>query len=272
MRKNLPKFLVVSFAHGAAGNFLSSILQCSNHVGHCSELENINKPDNNWLEYFNKIFKRDYSSWLDLEPSSQFNNWGTRHIFSQTYPRGSDLSIKEFLELEKKHCSDYYFNCKKHNLFIPMSWHKKEMPEYFANSVRLIINIDKKSQRWYSHAFYKKHFNILECNEQGIKVADNNHRPQFAMPNFNNEYILSYKNFRSFVKDKISNFDQRKDFSDLKNIHPWNIKSYTINLSDILDPDSFILQYQNICNYFNFDQIATSTVQELHKHWINCHK
>jgi len=268
---NLPKFLIVNFAQGAAGNFLSSILQCSNNIAHFSKIDHTSKPNTNWLLYFNKIFTKNYSTWLDLEPGSQFNTWGTRQIFSQTYPRGNNLSIEEFLKLEKENCSKYYFECKEQGLFIPIFWHKKEMPEYFANSIRLIINIDNESRRWYSHSFYKKHFSILESNNQHIKIADLSHRPNFSIYNFENEYILTYKNFRSFVKDKIINANQRKDFLNLKNIYEWDIDSYKINLSDILDLQSFIVRYQSICNHFNFDQIDTNTVQELHNYWINCH-
>ena len=78
----LPKFLIFRFAPGAAGNFVSSMLQCSPEVAHMSSEEQSNKPNNNWIQYFKKVFHDDLANWTYKEPSSVYN-WGTKNIFSQ---------------------------------------------------------------------------------------------------------------------------------------------------------------------------------------------
>ena len=266
----LPKFLIFRFAPGAAGNFVSSILQCSPEVAHLDEQEQQNKPNNNWLQYFNKVFTNDLENWTYKEPSSVYN-WGTKNIFSQKFDRGNKLSVRQFQQLEKLYCTDAYHKAKQQQLYIPIFWHKNRMPVYFAKSVTVTIDIDTKfAQRWFHRARYKKHYNA-RTNSKGITVAIMENRPNYQVAGFTNPTLKKFATLHQFVREEIINDAFRQNFINLQNVTPWNIPNVNINLSDILT-DKFVLRYHDICAKYSITPIRdTFDVIQLQKHWLDCH-
>jgi len=266
----LPKFLIFRFAPGAAGNFVSSMLQCSPEVAHMSSEEQSNKPNNNWIQYFKKVFHDDLANWTYKEPSSVYN-WGTKNIFSQKFARGNDLTIDQFHKLETKYCSKHYHNAKTDGLFIPIFWHKNIMPGYFANSVSVTIDIDNKfAQRWFHRARYNKHYNV-NVTETGIEVDIMENRPDYQVAGFYNPTSIQFANLYEFVREEIIKDKFRQNFINLQNVTEWSIPNITINLSDVLST-SFVNVYYSICAQYNITPLTpTIEVIKLHEHWMNCH-
>ena len=268
---NLPKFLIFRFAPGAAGNFVSSIFQCSPEVAHLDIQEQQRKPNNNWLNYFEKVFHNDLANWTHKEPSSVYN-WGTKNIFSQKFNRGNKLSVKQFERLENQHCTDAYHDAKQKQLYIPIFWHKNHMPVYFANSATVTIDIDTKfAQRWFHRARYKKHYNV-RSTDNGINVDVMENRPAYQVAGFANPTAKDFTTLNQFVREEIINDAFRQNFINLQNVSKWNIPNITINLSDILT-DKFTNQYHRVCGFYNFTPIRdTIEVIKLQEYWANCHK
>ena len=266
----LPKFLIFRFAPGAAGNFVSSMLQCSPEVAHMSSKEQSNKPNNNWIQYFKTVFHNDLANWTHKEPSSVYN-WGTKNIFSQKFDRGDDLTVGKFLKLEEEYCTEYYHRAKDTGLFIPIFWHKNHMPKYFANSITVTIDIDNKfAQRWFHRARYNKHYNV-RANKHGIEVDIMENRPNYQVEGFDNPIWKQYSNLYNFVRQEIIKDTVRQNFIGLQNVQAWHIPNITINLSDILS-NAFIDQYHRICSFYKLTPLKdTITVMQLQEHWINCH-
>jgi hypothetical protein len=268
---NLPKFLIFRFAPGAAGNFVSSMLQCSPEVAHMSSEEQSNKPNNNWIQYFKKVFHNDLANWTHKEPSSVYS-WGTKNIFSQKFNRGNKLSVKQFERLENQHCTDAYHDAKQKKLYIPIFWHKNHMPVYFANSITVTIDIDTKfAGRWFNRARYKKHYNA-KYNHSGITVDIMENRPNYQVAGFTNPSAKQFSTLYQFVREEIINDVFRQNFTNLQNVTSWNIPNVHLNLSHILT-DKFANQYHRICGFYNLTPIRnTIEVIQLQEHWLNCHK
>lgn len=269
---NLPKFLIIRFAPGAAGNMLASFLQCSPEVAHWNEHQQLLKPNNNWLEYFQHVFPNNVNRWLYHEPVGQLN-WGTREIFSAKYPRGNNLSAEEFLKLENIHCNDYYHKQKKIGRWLPVFWHKEIMPEYFQHGRSLTVKIDPASVRWFDHAVYQKHHQIID-NNHSIKVRLLEHRPEIVPKNFRDDaqFEQTWDSFRQFVKERIVDNPFRKQYQQPDLMPAWQIKGTVINLSDLLIVDNFYQTYIKICQHFEITPILKKDeVTSLHSYWRNLH-
>jgi len=268
---DLPKFLIFRFAPGAAGNFVSSMLQCSPEVAHLDLHEQQNKPHNNWPQYFAKVFYKNLANWTLHEPSAVYN-WGTKNIFSQKFDRGNTLDTQEFLRLEKLHCTEHYQHAKSKNLYIPIFWHKNYMPQYFANSVSITINLNNKfAQRWFHRARYCKHYNVSQQNRK-VVVDIMENRTNYQVAGFSNPTTKQFDSLRQFVQNEIIDDPFRINFIGCQNVQRWTIPNIDINLSSILS-DSFINDYHKICGFYNLTPITDTVVtMQLHQHWLDCHE
>jgi hypothetical protein len=271
----LPKFLVMRFAPGSAGNFLTSLLQCSDGIGHWDEHLERNKSDTDWLKYFQEVYVSDLSQWLNYEPLNR-QNLGVREIFSAIYERGNYLSIDQFAEQEKKHCTDFYFDLKSQQKYIPVFWQKNYFPEYFANATFINIMLDGSSLRWFDRSFYKKHFFIDTVNADGsLIVRYERHRPSIVPRSFvgNNDYLNYHPSFTDFAKKEIfsnpwrSRYLGREYLQGSSNGRP----EYTLTLSDLLDIKKLKPQYANLCKFLNITPMPTSLLLKLFAHWRQCH-
>lgn len=270
---SLPKFLILRFAPGAAGNMISSLLQCSPEVAHWSPEEQRKKPNNNWLEYFQRAFPKQLDKWVYHEPVGQLN-WGTREIFSAKYPRGNDISTKDFFTLEKVHCNHYYHQQKKLGSYLPIFWHKTDMPEYFTNGKAIIVKIDKESLRWFDRAVYHKHYKIKKLDKQGIQVQCLEHRPEIVPKRFRNmvQFEQRWPSFRSFVAETIFDNPYRALYQTPELFAAWPIPTLTIKLTQLLDPNQIFTCYQDICGFLNISaSLSAREISLLHSYWRNLH-
>jgi len=271
----LPKFLAIRFAPGAGANFLISVLQCSNGVGHwIPELE-YNKDQTNWLEYFQEVFSSNLGSWLDREPASR-NHLGVKEIFSAKFPRGNNLSVEDFAQQEAKCCSPHYFDLKNKNAYIPVFWNKVYVPDFFASATYINIMLDRSSLKWFDRSVYYKHYNIESINVDGsVTVRCEEHLPKWHPKNFNfgNQHIKTFPSYRKFLQEEIFANHWRQQYLDPScfDTTPKNQPQFTINLSDILDFKKFQLEYVRLCNFLNIATIDIDMLKSLHSCWMDCH-
>lgn len=269
----VPKFLILRFAPGAAGNMLAGFLQCSPEVAHWDPTQQLQKPNNSWAHYFQQVFTSDLSRWVYNEPSAQLQ-WGTRKIFSAKYPRGNDISLKTFLELEQSQCTLYYHQQKKSNRYLPIFWHKQIMPEYFQNSRSLIIKIDNSSLRWFDHAVFYKHYNIISTCRNRVRVELLENRPEIVPDQFRTQvdFMKEWPSFREFVREKIYQNPYRAQYRLPESMTSWNIPTMTVSLSALLDNKQIYQEYCNICHFFQITQsLCEKELTSLHAYWKNLH-
>jgi hypothetical protein len=267
-----PKFLVIRFPVGAAGNLLSSCLQCSQGVGHWSTKLEYSKPTVNWLDYFKQVFQPNYDDWFKNEPSIQYS-LGVKEIYSAYYDRGNNLSREEFLEAEKK-CNHHYHSLKEENKYIPVFWHKQFFPLYYTNATFIDIFLDKDSLKWYDKSHYRKHYKVEYKNNQ-YKVYNKRHLPGTIPTSFtgSNPYITYYDTFHKFAREEIFNNPHRKLFVDKTIFDKYSNDRprYTLELSDILNQTKFLENYYKMCELLNVTPLPFFEIKNLHQHWLNCH-
>jgi len=273
--QQLPKFLVIRFAPGGAGNFLASLLQCSHGIGHWVEELEHSKPTVDWLTYFKNVFVPDLSQWLVNEPVGK-QDLGTREIFSAMYNRGNNFTIDEFAEQEQQHCSNFYFELKNKQDYIPIFWHKNYFPAYFANATFINIMLDQASIRWFDRSYYKKHYAIDQLNLDGsLVVRYERHRPSIVPKTFSgqNQYKNYHPSFINFARTEIFGNIWRKRYvgqdylANSTNGQP----NFTLALSDLLNLDQLTPTYFALCNFLNIDPMPGTQLTELFLHWRQCH-
>jgi hypothetical protein len=267
-----PKFLVMRFPFGAAGNFVASCLQCSTGVGHWSPEIEAAKPDVDWLSYFKDVFTPDYDNWITNEPSVRYS-LGVNEIYSSFYERGNYLKDIEFTNAELA-CNQHYFNLKKADKYIPVFWMKAFFPAYYERSVFVDIFLDDASLRWYDRAYYRKHFKVKYADQKYI-VLNKHHIPGAAPKSFSgsNQYITHFDTFRAFVNKSIIGNTCKSLFqsADVFDNCSGNRLRHKMFLSDVLNHDNFISQYEKICDLIEVATISRTEISSLHKHWLGCH-
>lgn len=269
----LPRFLILRFAPGAAGNMISSLLQCSPEITHWDPDCQSKKPQVNWLEYFQRVFPDDMKKWVYHEPVSKLS-WGTREIFSAKYPRGDDLGTDEFLDREAASCNKFYHENKRAGRYLPIFWHKPNMASYFVNSKCVIISLDRASLRWFDHAVYHKHHNILSHDPHQITVQLLENRPEAVLPQFRDtvDFEKCWRTFRHFVRERILENPFRQLYCNVDLIPPWSIPTVRIDLSDLLNKTRIVKCYQYLCEELEITPVLdANTICTLHCHWRNQH-
>ena len=274
MIDQLPRFLVVRFPPGAGGNFLVSLLQCSHGVGHWNADLERNKPDADWEQWFEQSFSKNLGTWLWSEPIA-LNQLDTRNVFSAWYDRGNELTVKQFLELEKEHCSAFYHELKNQNKLIPIFWHKDVFPSFFQNACFVNIMLDADSIGWYDRSWYYKHHSV-EHKDGQYNVYRNRHRKDIQPKNANYKNFdrVTYDTFFEFARQEIYNNPWRGRYLNPSFLDQSTGKrpQYTLHLSDLLEFDKLFDQYTKLCKWLGIAMMDQELIKKLFCIWRKRHE
>lgn len=267
---NSPQFLIVRYANGSAGKFLTSLLMSSASVAHFdADIEN-NKTDDKCLDYIKTHFVKNLDHWLKFEPKHT-DAWNLHHI-SSNYSRGEDLTSAEFLAKSCANATDHFWSSVNKNKCIPLIWHKNTIPEFFKTAKFITIIIDQLSIKWYHRARWYKQYSVVNN-----KIHLKEHDPAFNT-NAVSKYYAQFKNqvdinqsVRSFIKENIIKDPKTKLFQSTDAFIDQSIDQKFINLSDILTVDKCISQLDQICNYYKLTPISENLIRNGHNHWAQCH-
>lgn len=261
-----PKFIVVRFAPGAAGKFLSTLLMGSNDVAHYDP--NVTTLEEK-IAYFKASFPPDLSQWLLTEPSDKAT-WGTTFI-SNKHERGNNLSMQEFIDLAATHCTPLYHKAVNDDKYIVVVWHKNVIPEYFANSKIITIAIDDNSKKWFHRALWYKHFEKvgnkihLKTNDpKCIKKEIRDILASFNVPAYVEE------SFCSFVKNNVIKSDLTLLFSNVIKLQ--EVKNdVIIQLSSLLYEEHCVATVRHIASVLKIAPIDEIYIRESFRYWRNLH-
>ena len=261
-------FLLIRYAEGSAGAFLSSVLSCSKSTAHCDALVEHNKTTDMCVEYIKAHYTADIANWLLREPKPQ-EAIGF-HFISTRFDRGNYLTVEEFTNLCKSDATPYFWESVNNNKIVPMLWHKKYIPAFFNNPSVITIIIDRAAFKWYHRALWYKKYGIKE-GKVHIKADDPSYNPNRAVyfKKFNNPYLLDINPY-TFIKNNIINSPNKILFGNPNNFNDNNNQQF-ITLSEILDEDLLVLAVRRICKEFNIDEISEETIRLSHQHWSSCH-
>lgn len=263
-----PNFLLVQFAEGSAGLFLTSLLATSKSVGHYDQNINKDKTDKLCLEFIKSRFTNDAEHWLLREPRPQ--TLLNLHFVSTRFPRGDDLTTDEFFCLCQTDAKEHFWQIAQEKKLIPMVWHKQNIPIFFKNASIVTILIDPMSYKWYHRATWYKKYGIKNSKIH-IRTDDPmyNVARSAYVEKFKNEYLVDQHPF-TFIKNNILKTDYKNIFKTEENFKDGCQREF-ITLSEILDIDRLELALTRICKKFNLDPISHELLVDAWNHWRECH-
>lgn len=258
-------YLIVRYAEGAGGSFLTCVLAASKSVWHWDSFVQLNKTEELAFRYIQDRFKPDFNNWIARDPKP-FNDYNL-HFLSSKYPRGDDLSLEEFTDLCNQHSSVHFLHGINSGLKVIIPWHKLYVPVFFQNSKIISISIDPLSIKWYHRCLWYKKFGIKNGMIH-IKADDPAYNPTRLkyFKKFNNPYLIN-KPFIPFVKENIIKNKQKLNFLNL----PSNLDQSIICLSDMLNTNKFVNHIQRLCDENEICCPSKSFLENTHNYWLKCH-
>jgi hypothetical protein len=273
---NKKKFLVVRFAPGSGGKFLSTLLQCSNSV-HAwdKELTEAKKENSHSkiLSYIASKFTKNFKDWQKNEPEVPYQT----DFVSNRFPRGDNITFDEaqdLLLLDAKYQSDY------NNVgFVNLILNKSQVPAWlWDNSVLVNILIDTpESKKWFYRARFAKQFIKINNNyivKQEHETFCSPKRSKLAEA-FDNEKIF-HGSWHAFAKKYIVGDKIGKMFTDARAVtsHPTNtrVENLFFNLSNFLDEHTFVEQIKALCIQLGIESPDLLLLSNAFKHYQSLHE
>mgnify|MGYP003346719828 FL=1 len=259
----MGKFLLIRWAEGSGGSFLSSVIAASPSVWHWDSAVQLNKSEDACLDYIKSRFQPDFDGWIARDPKPQ-NDYNL-HFISTKYPRGDDLSEEEFSSLCEQEGSNHFRDGMDSGLLIPFPWHKINTPPFFSFAKSMTIRIDRLSLRWYHRSLWNKKFG-MKGSLIHVKADDPSYNPgrQEYFLRFNNPYLIDQP-LRKFVRENILLNKQKLAF-----LEP-SVGNAMIDLSEMLDTDSFVSAVGRICKQLGIASPSKGFIKDSHQHWMYCH-
>lgn len=268
-------FVIVRFAPGSGGKFLSSVIQASTAVDHWSTVVQDHKNHEILFpqlisHYFDRSFPADHSMALRNEPHSPY----CTKLYSSSYSRGNDVTLQQYL-MNTQCANDIRFlDCQRQGRLVNLTFHKPEIPKFCDGSLVVTITIESEAeQQWVSQTLWRKHW--IEFDGVLVHAPDDPvycHITQLPQ-------VLQYQNksrypatLKSQLQDKFvyqnhtrewyldsNKFQEHDQLHDLQNVF--------IPLSSFFDRDQFIDMINNLFCKLQLDPVHVDLVDCMRSIW-----
>lgn len=268
---NNNNLIITRFTHGAAGKFLSTVLQTSDIIDHWDPTVQKQKElkelyDEITKEYVRRSFPKDHSRHMVSEPMVPYNT----SLYSTGYPRGNEVTHQQYLSQVDARMA----LCKSKNLLANIVFHKPNVPLFCKGSrVVTIMTTTKKEQTWVHNALWSKQF--LETKDKIIKLdLSPDHCNFSSLPSILKyspecEFPLEDKNeiFNKFVVNDncalwYTDYNYFKDF-DKK----LKLDNAFINIQDLFDTTTFIYSIEKLFERFELGKPNVKLIKYMHNVW-----
>ena len=269
------KFLVVRFAPGSGGKFLSSLFQCSPSVHAWDDALIQAKQENNDRAVFDYIaakFTTNFQDWQKTEPEVPYQT----DFVSNRFDRGDNISFAEATELlsnDWKYQQDY-----AHAGLIVLILNKSRIPDWIREQA-VIVNIlidTPESRKWFYRARFAKQFIRLDDNyivKQEHELYCSEKRALLAT-RYSNEKIFR-GSWYSFAKKYLVGDKLGLKFQNTAKIleHPSNenVPNLFFNLSCYLDANKFRQQFQQLSSLLDIVPVSDHLLRQLIRHYQSIH-
>jgi hypothetical protein len=136
---NESPFVVVRYAPGSAGRFISVVLQLSDAIAPWNTLFDKNKFSNkDYTNYLINSFPEDPTKHLRVEPDLPYYS----DFYSGTYTRGEDVSFEQYCQYQKQAECEYFFKNLDQQQHVNLILHKSKIPLFMQGSHMVNIIID----------------------------------------------------------------------------------------------------------------------------------
>lgn len=263
-----PELLMIQFAPGGAGKFLSSLLMSSQSLAHFDSTVEHNKSPEACVDYIRTRFTPNFDRWMLTEPD-HIGAWNL-HFISSKYSRGDDLTQQEFLTLANQHATQHFCDSVNAGKIIPSVWHKNNTTDFLQTARFVTVILDPASIKWYHRAIWHKVYGIkngrihLKANDPDLHPTMNAYHAKFKNP------VYSDEPYYSFVKTNIINSDFKNNFLSRDNF-PNHDQHAFVNLSELLDTDACVGMIDRVCDQFDLVPVSRDIIATGHRHWMSCH-
>jgi hypothetical protein len=264
------KFIVVRFAPGSGGKFISTLLQLSPDVNPWSdEIHSTQVTD-----WFKQRFTGDFVNWLKLEPEIPYQT----NFVSNRFDRGNDITVDTALELLN---NDLLFQQHwRNNKKICLILNKSQIPQWIQGNCSIVnVAVDGvDSKKWVNRCRLNKQFLRKNNNTWIIKQDHPDYCSQMrsAMAQkFNNPREFS-GTAGEFLKKYVVNDPLVSMFTDpdaiVAHASNNNEQQIFINLSEFIQPNKSATAVERICQQLNIQIPNLELVEQLSFHYWKIHK
>ena len=270
----MNKFLLVRYAPGSGGKFLSCCLQLSPSVN-CWDptLEQIkNSSADLILKWFHKHFTQDWINYLKLEPEVPYK----LDFISNRFDRGNEVDIATLLKKIQQNHDQYFLDHYYNNKNIVLILNKSTIPAAFLDQcsvVNMLIE-NRLARSWVSRARYRK---LYYEKEPGLFIIKQDHpaycsdKRSIIAKKYNNVTEIQTTKYK-FIKDYILNDPLTQVFSDIESITQdssnINQPQYKFDVSSLNNSD---ILYKSLIQLFDELQLLPpdySILQDLCKFYV----
>jgi hypothetical protein len=271
-----PRFIITRFTHGAAGKFLSTVLQTSDKIDHWSAIvqqhKNTTLGDKLTLEYTNRSFPIDKSQHQKEEPMVPYNT----DLYSTGFQRGNDVSIDQYIKNAKLKNDHSLLACIASNLTANLVFHKPNIPLFCkgSSSVTILVSSDQE-KNWLYKTLWSKQFteSLSEIRHLPNDPENCNFNILPQVLTYNNDYKFPVQ-MKSELYDKYVVNDHTNDwyFNPEKFVEHdklAQLDNIFINLDEVLTSTKFLCAIEKIFNQFNLGTPNMELIQQMHQIWLS---
>lgn len=265
----MSQLLVTRFPHGAAGKFVSTVLQTSYRVDHWNSViqhqKNINEfVEEVTLEYCNRSFPADQRYHVQSEPMVPYST----DLYSTTFPRGNNITTDQYWKQEDQRIK----YCVEQDLLINLIFNKSKLPAFCQNSkVVTILVTTAEEQECLDCLLWNKHF--IETEDEIIYTPNSiSHCSIYAIPKllkYNPQWTFDKSQKDKIFNDMVVNNKTKLQYTDKSFFNNESYQNVFLNLKDMFDQNIFISKIEKIFSEFNLGSVNHSLINKMHKLWLD---
>lgn len=273
---NNSPFVVVRFAAGSGGKFVSTMLQNSNDIAHWdSQLEQIKNTtifQSSLVDYLETAFPSDPKKHLRVEPDLPY----VFDFYSATYDRGNDVTYEEYCEYHRIGKCDYFFDHIAQNKKANLMTHKSQVTKFMEGSVFVNIIIDSsRALEWTQKMLWDKHYQVIDKNTVRLLHHDpatcNIRRSHLVEKYYDGSSYITVDSVEAFYNKEIVQRPEIWRFQDTGDLyaHPSNntVVNLEFNLDNIFDEDLTIANFETIFQQANLAVPRLDLLRSTYRVW-----
>lgn len=250
-------FVVVRYAPGSAGRFISVLLQLSDAVAAWNPLFDKNKFSNkDYTNYLTNSFPEDPTKHLRVEPDLPYHS----DFYSGTYARGEEISFEQYCKYQTQAECEYFFKNLDQQQHVNLILHKSKIPLFMQGSHVVNIMIDTPAALELSQKLlWCKHYQVLDTTEVKLLAHDaetcNQKRSHLVQQFYTGSSTVVVDSLEDFYNNEIVKNSTFELFQDtlllLEDESNKSCNQSYFYLSNIFDKTQLIENINAICAQMN---------------------
>ena len=263
----MQKIIVTRFPHGAAGKFLSTVLQTSEHVDHWSSLVQHQKTIKKYvkettLAYCHRAFPGNHTLHMLNEPMVPY----CTDLYSITFDRGHDVTAEQYWQQPDIRLQE----CQEQNRYANLIFNKPNLP-LFCNDAKVltVLLTTEQEQNWVYRALWSKHF--IETDNEIIYAPsspDHCHLSTFPkLVHYKPKYRFDLSERKELYNREVVNNQTILNYKEPHDLFNNNVNNIFFNISDLFDVELFISAMEKVFNKFELGMLDCDLVSSMYQLW-----